>query len=719
MSLATQILLGLLLGIGTGLFVGEPMGILSVVGDAYISLLQMTVLPYVVASLIASLGRLDYHTARTLAVRGGALLALLWLIALSVVIIMPLSFPELETASFFSTTLVERAPPIDYVGLYIPSNPFHSMANNVVPAVVLFSVAVGIALIGMPGKQYLIEPLETLNGALQRVASFIARLTPVGVFAIGASTAGTMTFVEFQRVQVYLVTYILFVLVMSFWILPGLVAALTTLRQRDIISYSRGALITAFATGSEFIVLPFLASIGKQLLKRDAQTVDDPVKVVDVIIPVAYTFPHIAKVLSLSFIPFAAWFSDLALSISEYTKLVMVGIVILFGSINVALPFLLDMMQIPEDLFQLFLATSVLNARFGTLLAAMHILTLTLLAASALTGGLGVHSWGLFRVVLGTLLLVISVVLGTRAFFGVFIDTTYRKDEILGDMQLIRDAVPVVVHRQQSPVPSLESDTTRLEAILERGSLRVCYQAEGKLPFAYFNARDELVGFDVEMAHSLARGMGVTLEFVPVESSFRGGRQAEALNSGYCDIAMARNVLSMTKSSSVDYSQPYLNLTLAFIVRDHRQREFSIRDQLERRDDLRIAIPNDRYYITRMERFVPRAELVPVQTVRQFLNAEPGEFDAMLYAAEIGSAWSLLRPEFDVVVPEPSLQKMPMAYPVPLGELDWLNTVDAWIELKKTDGTIQQLYDYWILGREAQQRQPRWSVIRDVLHWVD
>ena len=177
MSLATQILLGLLLGIGTGLFVGEPMGFLSVVGDAYISLLQMTVLPYVVASLIASLGRLDYHTARTLAVRGGALLALLWLIALSVVIIMPLSFPELETASFFSTTLVERAPPIDYVGLYIPSNPFHSMANNVVPAVVLFSVAVGIALIGMPGKQYLIEPFEILNGALQRVASFIARLT--------------------------------------------------------------------------------------------------------------------------------------------------------------------------------------------------------------------------------------------------------------------------------------------------------------------------------------------------------------------------------------------------------------------------------------------------------------------------------------------------------------------------------------------------------------
>ena len=55
MSLATQILLGLLLGIGTGLFVEEPMGFLSVVGDAYISLLQMTVLPYVVTLFVAPL----------------------------------------------------------------------------------------------------------------------------------------------------------------------------------------------------------------------------------------------------------------------------------------------------------------------------------------------------------------------------------------------------------------------------------------------------------------------------------------------------------------------------------------------------------------------------------------------------------------------------------------------------------------------------------------
>ena len=30
-----------------------------------------------------------------------------------------------------------------------------------------------------------------------------------------------------------------------------------------------------------------------------------------------------------------------------------------------------------------------------------------------------------------------------------------------------------------------------------------------------------------------------------------------------------------------------------------------------------------------------------------------------------------------------------------------------------------EIYDYWILGKNVRQQEHRWSVIRDVLHWVD
>jgi hypothetical protein len=44
--------------------------------------------------------------------------------------------------------------------------------------------------------------------------------------------------------------------------------------------------------------------------------------------------------------------------------------------------------------------------------------------------------------------------------------------------------------------------------------------------------------------------------------------------------------------------------------------------------------------------------------------------------------------------------------------------VNIWIDLKKKDKTIKALYDHWILGKAAEKKEPRWSIIRDVLHWV-
>ena len=63
MSLATQVLIGFILGVASGVFFGELIAPVGVVGDAFIRLLQMTVLPYVVVSLILGLGQLSSDRA--------------------------------------------------------------------------------------------------------------------------------------------------------------------------------------------------------------------------------------------------------------------------------------------------------------------------------------------------------------------------------------------------------------------------------------------------------------------------------------------------------------------------------------------------------------------------------------------------------------------------------------------------------------------------------
>jgi len=43
--------------------------------------------------------------------------------------------------------------------------------------------------------------------------------------------------------------------------------------------------------------------------------------------------------------------------------------------------------------------------------------------------------------------------------------------------------------------------------------------------------------------------------------------------------------------------------------------------------------------------------------------------------------------------------------------------VNTWIELKRKDGTIDQLFAHWILGDDTTARHRRWSILDDVLHW--
>jgi len=231
-----KILIGLGLGIAVGLFFGEKAGVFGYVANAYVRLLQMTVLPYVIVSVVAGFGSMNVEQARRLFLRVGALTLFLWAVALGAVFLLPLTFPKVETASFFSTSLVEQRETLDFVSLYIPTNAFHSLANNVVPAVVLFSAVVGVALIYTEKKEPLLSGLMVLERVLARANRFAVSLTPYGLFAIAANTAGTMDFGQLGSLRVYLVGYVAISLLLVFWILPGLVACDCCARPRRIAS---------------------------------------------------------------------------------------------------------------------------------------------------------------------------------------------------------------------------------------------------------------------------------------------------------------------------------------------------------------------------------------------------------------------------------------------------------------------------------------------------
>jgi ABC-type amino acid transport substrate-binding protein len=255
-----------------------------------------------------------------------------------------------------------------------------------------------------------------------------------------------------------------------------------------------------------------------------------------------------------------------------------------------------------------------------------------------------------------------------------------------------------------------------IETIKKRGILRVGVFAD-RLPFVFLNGERRLVGFDVEMAQLLARDLGLKVEFVEMEDS--SGLQ-DFLATGRLDLAMTGMVVTPERAGAMLFSEPYLDETFAFVVKDQLREEFSTWAAIRGLGAFPVAVPDLPYYIDRVKERAPSLKLQVVDTIKQIDDGlKNAMFDAVVLPAERGSVLTLLYPKYTVVVPEPGVVKIPLAYPVARRDQEWLQFVNTWIELKRKEGTIDALYGHWILGKYAEKRQPRWSVIRNVLHWVE
>lgn len=117
LSFSKQIAIGLTAGLAAGLLLGERLAVLKVGADVFIQLLQMTVLPYVIVSLVGGLGRLSKDDLKRLALRGTSMLLLLWLVGLTAILATRHAFPQWESASFFSSSLREGGESVDLLKL--------------------------------------------------------------------------------------------------------------------------------------------------------------------------------------------------------------------------------------------------------------------------------------------------------------------------------------------------------------------------------------------------------------------------------------------------------------------------------------------------------------------------------------------------------------------------------------------------------------------------
>lgn len=720
-GLSGQVIIGLVLGIAAGLFFGESAAVVQPLGSIFIALLQMTVIPYIVVSLIAAIGRLSIDRIKLLAIKGGGLILVFWGIILLVVALIPLGYPNWESASFYSTSLLEEPTPTDFLALYIPANPFEALSEGTIPAIVLFCIAMGLATSLLRGKALLVDFLDELSHALMLIAQFVAKLAPIGVFALTATASGTLGVEEFGRVQVYIVTYIAMALLLSLWVVPGLVSALTPIGFKDTLVTTRDALVTAFATGSLLIVLPLLAESTKEILERAGVSREESSSVVDVVTPINFNIPNLGKLIALSFVLFAGWFAGNPVPLSQYPEFLVSGLFSFFGEVVIALPFLLDLMNIPADMFNLFIAVDVFTGRFGTLLAGVHTVALSLLITAAVAGVLKVRWRRLAVFVAGSAALGVGTLLLINLFFSTLVENRYTKDDAILSMNLKEapwERTRVYSDRtEQPPQPEiLDTERSVLDLIIARQALRACY-VDGLLPQSYLNRAGDLVGHDIELMHRLAADLDVRLDLIPIERQ----RFAELLDNGACDLIATGLTITPERARSAAFSIPYLSDGLGIVISDAQRKKFASVAAVREREGLRVAVLEGlSLYENHIARAAPQAEIVRLGALGDFFTKEDGAepADALVTLAMIGSAYTLLNPSYSLVVPKPVI-RIPIALALPKGDNLMKDYIDNWLLLKQQSGELDTLYDYWVQGQAVKEGKPRWSVARDVLGWMD
>lgn len=238
---------------------------------------------------------------------------------------------------------------------------------------------------------------------------------------------------------------------------------------------------------------------------------------------------------------------------------------------------------------------------------------------------------------------------------------------------------------------SCAAQTSRLDDILARGTLRVGTTGDYK-PFSYRAAADApFVGLDIELAGELAKALGVRLEVVPTSWP----TLMQDLDAQRFDIAMSGVSISLERQKKAAYSIPYLKDGKTPIARCENQARFQTLADIDRPGVRLVVNPggtNERF----ARAHVKQASItVYPDNVTIFDQIVAGRADLMITDAIETRLQQKLRPTLCAVHPERPFDYSEKAYLLPR-DLLWKAYVDQWLHQTLASGAFDGLLEKWL-----------------------
>ncbi|PPC75894.1 amino acid ABC transporter substrate-binding protein [Pokkaliibacter plantistimulans] len=228
-----------------------------------------------------------------------------------------------------------------------------------------------------------------------------------------------------------------------------------------------------------------------------------------------------------------------------------------------------------------------------------------------------------------------------------------------------------------------------LDDIVQRGELRIGVDA-GYVPFAMQNKNGDIVGFDIDLARTMAKAMGVKLTVV--NTAWDG--IIPALLTNKIDLIMDGMTITSERNLQVNFTQPYMVIGQSLLLRpDLADKIHSYKDLNEGKYKIATKLGATSEYAAK--RYLPNAELrlfdTEAEAVLEVIN---GNADAFVYDLPYNAIYVQQNKGKLVHLDQPFTYE-PLGIALRRGDVDTLNFLDNFLSQIKGDGSFDRLYQKW------------------------
>lgn len=238
-------------------------GILYVLGNGFIRLMQMLVVPLVFCSLVC--GAMAIGDTKTLGTVGVKTI-IFYLITTALAVCLALSVASLinpglgmhetvsDTSAAVETTTINFA---DTLLNIIPKNIFNSLANGDMLPVIVFALFTGILLASMGNRVSTVANFfSQFNDIMMEMTTAVMKVAPVGVFCLIAKTFAGIGFDAFVPMLKYMGSVILALALQCFVVYQVLLFLFTRLNPFRFIRKFFPVMTFAFSTSTSNATIP-------------------------------------------------------------------------------------------------------------------------------------------------------------------------------------------------------------------------------------------------------------------------------------------------------------------------------------------------------------------------------------------------------------------------------------------------------------------------------